>query len=136
VPVVKDPLDGTQRSHYEPVKIEDKKGTIDEIKGIIDEKTGSIDDSKIMEITKPVTNSRTLMENAKTIIESPRNIINKARTIIGSQRIDSQKNELQKNVSTKVEPPEHHEEIKEQIERKKVKREISLYRKMFGTRNK
>jgi DNA helicase HerA-like ATPase len=127
VPVVKDPLDSTQRAVYEPAKIEDKQG--------------SIDDPKLMQITKPAFNSQKIIENAKTIIESPRNIINKARTIIESQKFDPQKNDTQKTGSsntgsTKIEPPQHHEEIKEQIERKKGKREVSLYRKMFGSRNK
>jgi hypothetical protein len=129
VPVVKDPLDMTQRAQYEPSKIRDKQGSIDE-------KTGSIDDPKFIEITKPAFNSQKIIDNAKTIIDSPRNIINKARTIIESQKIDSKKNESQKTLSPKIEPPQHHEEIKEQIERKKGKREVSLYRKMFGSRNK
>jgi hypothetical protein len=108
VPVVKDPLDGTQRV-YGPAKNEDQTSKI--------------------------------IENAINIVESPRNFINKARTIIESQRIDSKKNESEKiesqeTGSTKIEPPQHHEEIKEQIERKKGKREVSLYRKMFGSRKK
>jgi len=129
VPVVKDPLDETQRAVFEPSKIKDKSG-------YIEDKPGSFDDPKIMEITKPVINSQKIIENAKNIIESPRNIINKARTIIESRRIDSQKTESEKTGSSKMEPPQHHEEIKEQIERKKGKREISLYRKMFGSREK
>ena len=122
VPVVKDPLDGTQRAVFEPAKIDDKPG--------------SIEDPKIMETTKPFINSQKIIDNAKTIVGSPRTIINKARTIIESQKIESQKIDSLKTGPTKIEPHQHHEEIKEQIERKKGKREISLYRKMFGSGNK
>jgi len=122
VPVVKDPLDGTQRAVFEPAKIDDKPG--------------SIEDPKIMETTKPFINSQKIIDNAKTIVGSPRTIINKARTIIESQKIESQKIDSLKTGPTKIEPHQHHEDIKEQIERKKGKREISLYRKMFGSGNK
>jgi DNA helicase HerA-like ATPase len=122
VPVVKDPLDGTQRAVFEPSKIKDKPG--------------SIDDKDIIDIPKPVNNSQKIIENARTIIDSPRIIINKAKTLIESQRIESQKIDSQKTGSTKIEPAQHHEEIKEQIERKKGKRVTSLYRKMFGSRKK
>jgi len=54
-------------------------------------------------------------------MESPKTIINKAKTILDTK---------------KTEQPQNHEEIKEQIERKKGKRETSLYRKMFGSRKK
>jgi len=129
VPVVKDPLDGTQRSTFEPSKIKDKPSSIED-------EQESINDQKTMEITKPVINSHKLIENAKNIIESPRNIINKARTIIESQKKETQKPGSSNTGSIKIEPLQHPEEIKEQIERKKGKREVSLYRKMFGSRKK
>ncbi|MCX9083976.1 MAG: ATP-binding protein [Candidatus Methanoperedens sp.] len=133
VPVVKDPLDMTPRVLFEPSKINN-------ISGSIDDKPGSSNVPEVMDISKPAFNSQMIIDNAKAIIESPKSIINKARTIIES-KMDSQKNDAQKTGSSntgseKIEPPQHHEEIKEQIERKKGKREVSLYRKMFGSRNK
>ena len=124
VPVVKDPLDQTPGTRV--------------VSTGIDDKSRSIIDSKITDIARPINDSQStignpktiidsqkMIDNARNIIESPRAIINKAKTIIEA-----------KIETKKTEQPQQHEEIKEQIERKKGKRETSLYRKMFGSREK
>jgi DNA helicase HerA-like ATPase len=118
VPVVKDPLAESQRIKTIPIEVDDKS------KSIIDSKltdiVGSIKVTQSpIDNTKNIPASQKIIDNARTIIESPGAIINKAKSIIEA---------------TKTEP--QHEEIKEQIERKKGKRETSLYRKMFGSRKK
>ncbi len=124
VPVVKDPLDQTPGTRV--------------VSTGIDDKSRSIMDSKMTDIARPINdpqstivnsktiiNSQKMIDNARNIIESPRAIINKAKTIIEA-----------KIETKKTEQPQQHEEIKEQIERKKGKRETSIYRKMFGSRKK
>lgn len=71
---------------------------------------------------KPILDAQKIIDNAKTIIESHKNIIIKAKSAVETKKTEPQ---LQ-----------HPEEIKDQIERKKGKREVSLYRKMFGSRKK
>jgi hypothetical protein len=118
VPVVKDPLEETQRIKTIPIQIDDRP------KSIMDTKLTDVA-GPISLIQSPIDNpktmpgSRKIIDNARTIIETPGAIINKARSIIETKRTEPQ-----------------HEEIKEQIERKKGKRETSLYRKMFGSRKK
>ena len=108
----------TRKSKHGGASVPVVKDPLDQTPGIrvvssgIDDKSKSIIDSKIT-------------DNARHIIESPRAIINKAKTIIET-----------KIETKKTEQPQQHEEIKEQIERKKGKRETSLYRKMFGSRKK
>lgn len=120
VPVVKDPLDQTPGIRVVSSGIDDKSiigSKITDIAGSVNDPQSTIGNSNI--------NSQKIIDNARTIVESPRAIINKAKTIIEA------------TIQTKkTEQPQQHEEIKEQIERKKGKRETSLYRKMFGSRKK
>ncbi|HMB44222.1 MAG TPA: ATP-binding protein, partial [Candidatus Methanoperedens sp.] len=118
VPVVKDPLAESQRIKTIPAQIDDRS------KSIIDPKLADIPGpvnvtQNMIDNTKTIPASRKIIDNARTIMESPGAIINKARSIIEAKKTEPQ-----------------HEEIKEQIERKKGKRETSLYRKMFGSRKK
>ncbi|MDL5503736.1 MAG: hypothetical protein QSU88_11020, partial [Candidatus Methanoperedens sp.] len=106
VPVVKDPLDQTPATRVISTGIDEK----------------------------PIINSQKIIDNARNIIESPRAIINKAKTIIESKpEPKAEQKPEPKAEQKKPEQPQHHEEVKEQIERKKGKRETSLYRKMFGS---
>lgn len=118
VPVVKDPLAESQRIKTIPSEIDDRS------KPIIDPKLADVSKpinviQNTIENAKTIPGSQKIIDNARTIMESPGAIINKARSIIEAKKTEPQ-----------------HEEIKEQIERKKGKRETSLYRKMFGSRKK
>jgi uncharacterized protein len=116
VPVVKDPLSDSQRIKTIPTRIEDRSSIASKLMDIarpVNVTQSPIDNPKI------IPGSQKIIDNARTIMESPGAIINKARSIMEAKKTQPQ-----------------HEEIKEQIERKKGKRETSLYRKMFGSRKK
>lgn len=117
VPVVKDPMAEAQRTIVDSTQNEKKSKPIIESK-ITDIARPVIDSQKIFDNAKNIIVSQKMIDNAKTIIDTPKNIINKARTALEIKKTES---------------PQHYEEINEQIERKKGKREIGIWRKMFGS---